>query len=127
MTATGWGLVLVTALLTVCANLLIRVGLERAGGFHVRLGALTVGLFGLARQPAFDLGLVLYAVASVVWFRIVSTEPLSLAYPMLVSVTFFLVTIGASIFLREPMTWSRVVGLAVILAGIAIAGGRVSR
>ena len=54
------------------------------------------------------------------WFRVVATEPLSVAYPVLVSCTFTLVTAGAVIVFSEPLTLRQMLGLAVILAGIAL-------
>src|SRR5262249_53390908 len=96
MSATGLVLVLVTAALTMAANLLLRVGIIAAGGFSFGGLAETVrGLVALFTEPRFLLGFVLYFVASVVWFRVVATERLSVAYPLLVSCTFTLVTAGA--------------------------------
>jgi multidrug transporter EmrE-like cation transporter len=71
-------------------------------------------------EPKFLIGFVLYFMASVVWFRVVATEPLSVAYPLLVSCTFTLVTVGAVIVFSEPLTLRQMLGLAVILAGIAL-------
>lgn len=121
MSPTGILLVLLTAGLTMAANLLLRAGIDGAGGFSVAGVADAVGALGkLFVQPLFSLGFVLYFLASVVWFRVVATEPLSLAYPVLVSCTFTLVTAGAVIFFAEPVTRRQLVGLAVILAGIVL-------
>ena len=121
MSGTGLLLVLLTAALTMAANLLLRAGIDGAGGFS--LGGVTATLHALGRlfvEPRFLIGFVLYFLASVVWFRVVATEPLSLAYPILVSCTFTLVTAGAVVAFREPLTLRQIVGLAVILAGIAL-------
>jgi multidrug transporter EmrE-like cation transporter len=121
MSATGFLLVLSTAALTMIANLLLRAGIDAAGGFLLG-GAMEIlrALVALFTQPLFALGFAIYFLASVVWFRVVATEPLSLAYPILVSLTFILVTAGAVFFFSEPLSLRKVVGLAVILAGIAI-------
>jgi multidrug transporter EmrE-like cation transporter len=121
MSATGLVLVLVTAALTMAANLLLRVGIVAAGGFSFGGLAETVrGLVALFTEPRFLLGFVLYFVASVVWFRVVATERLSVAYPLLVSCTFTLVTAGAVVAFGESLTRRQVLGLVVILAGIAL-------
>jgi multidrug transporter EmrE-like cation transporter len=116
MSRTGWFLILLSAGLTVAANLLLRSGVERAGGFTMELASLAA----LARQLRFDLGIVLYAMASLVWFRVLSIEPLSIAYPVLVSSTFLLVTIGAVLLFHESLAWHKILGLVIILAGIFI-------
>lgn len=116
MTKTGWLLVLLSAGLTVAANLLMRSGVDRAGGCTIALA----GVAGLVRQPRFDIGLTLYAMASLVWFRVLSVEPLSIAYPVLVSSTFLLVTLGAMLFFHESLAWQKIIGLVIILIGIFI-------
>lgn len=116
MSKNGWFLVLASAFLAVSANLLLRSGVERAGG----LVAGIAGLVNLARQPHFDLGLILYALATLVWIRVLAVEPLSIAYPVLVSITFLLVSLGAAVLFRESLAWPRILGLMVILAGIFI-------
>lgn len=122
MSATGILLVLVTAGLTMASNLMLRAGINAAGGFAIE--GVIEGLRALIRlfmQPLFTLGFIVYFLASVVWFRVVATEPLSLAYPILVSLTFTLVTAGAVLLFSEPLSVRKVVGLAVILVGILVA------
>src|SRR5262245_10109713 len=116
MSAHGLLLVLLTAGLTMVANLLLRAGIDAAGSVAGAVQSL-VRLFLEAR---FSAGFLLYFLASVVWLRVVSTEPLSVAYPVLVSCTFTLVTGGAVMFFGEPLTLRQVVGLAVILMGIVL-------
>jgi multidrug transporter EmrE-like cation transporter len=121
MSPTGLLLVLLTAALTMAANLMLRAGVDAAGGFA--LGGATQILHALVKlfmQPLFALGFGIYFLASVVWFRVVATEPLSVAYPALVSLTFTLVTGGAVFLFGEPLSLRKVIGLAVILTGIVI-------
>lgn len=121
MTGVGYVLVLLTAAVTMAANLLLRAGIDAAGGFAPQ-GAASVAMavVRLFLQPLFAVGFVAYFVASVIWFRVVATEPLSVAYPILVSLTFSLVTAGAVAFFHESLSWQKVLGLATILAGIII-------
>lgn len=126
MTERGLLLVVFTAVLTVASNLMLRDGVTRAGGFAPSSVYLITDLLRLARQPLFVGGVALYATAALVWFRVISTENLSSSYPLLVSLTFVLVTLGAAVLFREPLSWRKVLGLGVILAGIVLvarAGG----
>jgi len=120
MSKHGLLLVGLSALLTVASNLMLRGGVTRAGGFALSPASLISDLLRLAHQPLFIAGLVLYATAALVWFRVISTENLSSSYPLLVSLTFVLVTLGATVFFREPVSWQKVLGLGVILAGIVL-------
>jgi multidrug transporter EmrE-like cation transporter len=121
MTGVGYVLVLLTAAVTMAANLLLRAGIDSAGGFAPQGAAgIVMAVVRLFLQPRFAIGFVAYFVASVIWFRVVATEPLSVAYPILVSLTFSLVTGGAVVFFHESLSWQKVLGLATILGGIVI-------
>ena len=120
MTTRGLGLVVLSALLTVASNLMLRGGVTRAGGLALSLNTLAGDLLKLAAQPLFMTGLTLYGTAALVWFSVLSTENLNTSYPLLVSLTFILVTLGATMFYREPISWQKVLGIGVILTGIIL-------
>jgi multidrug transporter EmrE-like cation transporter len=104
------------------SNLMIRSGIDRAGGFPARMSEVPAALLKLVQQPVFDVGFIFYGITALIWFRVVASEPLSSAYPLLVSLTFLLVTLGAIFFFRETLTWQKIVGLAIILFGIFFLG-----
>lgn len=120
MSSAGWFLVLISAALAVLANLLLRAGVDRAGGFGSDSAGIHLAFFNLVRQPFFDVGIIMYALATLVWIRILSVEPLSVAYPALVSITFILVTLGAIVLFKESLNAYKTLGLLVIIAGIVI-------
>jgi multidrug transporter EmrE-like cation transporter len=120
MSGRGVLLVVLSAFLTVASNLMLREGVTQAGGFGLSLGKLVSDLLRLARRPLFIVGLALYAAAALVWFRVISTENLNSSYPVLVGLTFVLVTSGATVFFHEPVSWQKVLGLGLILAGILL-------
>lgn len=121
MSITGVLLVSLTAGLTMAANLMMRGGIDSAGGFAPQtIVAVVTAFLRLLSQPLFLAGFVLYFFASLVWLRVVASEPLSVAYPVLVSLTFTLVTAGAVFLFQEPLSVRKVVGLAVILGGILV-------
>ena len=123
MSAIGWVLVFLSAGLQVCGTLLLRSGVDRAGGFANRLADVPQGIVRLISEPVFVVGFILYGLAALVWFQVLSTQPLSLAYPLLVSLTFLFVTVGAMVLFKEPVTARKFAGLAVILIGIFLIGG----
>lgn len=121
MSISGLLLVLLTAGLTMSANLMMRGGIDAAGGAVPDTAVDVVLTFlKLLLQPLFASGFVLYFVASLVWIRVLAAEPLSVAYPILVSLTFALVTGGAVLFFHEPLSLRKVVGLVVIVTGILV-------
>jgi multidrug transporter EmrE-like cation transporter len=120
MTAMGWWLVLLSAGLQVAGTLMLRAGVDQAGGFAVKLLEAPVGLLRLISQPVFDIGFIFYGLAALVWFRVLSTQPLSIAYPLLVSLTFLFVTLGAVTLFQETLSPIKVGGVVVIFIGIVM-------
>jgi multidrug transporter EmrE-like cation transporter len=60
------------------------------------------GLWTLMKQPAFGVGMFLYGFASLALVSKSSRcEQLSIAYPILVSLTFLMVTVGGYFFFRR--------------------------
>jgi multidrug transporter EmrE-like cation transporter len=57
------------------------------------------------------------------WLRLVATEPLSLAYPMLATVTFLTLTVVSVIFLHEPMSARKAAGIGSLLLGFFLLSG----
>lgn len=120
MTLQGITLIVLAAGMTVTGNLMMRDGVVRAGGLSLRMATLGQETLKLARQPLLVVGVLLYGLASLVWFRIISTEDLNSSYPLLVSITFVLVTLGATVLFREPLGLQKVLGVVAILIGIVL-------
>jgi multidrug transporter EmrE-like cation transporter len=120
MNVQGVLLIVLAAGMTVAGNLMMREGVVRAGGVSLQLSTLSVELLKLMRQPLLVIGLVLYGLASLVWFRVISTENLNSSYPLLVSITFLFVTLGATVLFREPLGLQKILGLISILVGIVL-------
>ena|ERR1043166_8875168 len=113
--------IVAAALATAVSNLLIRAGIERQGGFKPSgVVDLASQFFGLLLQPLFLIGFLLYFAAALIWFRTIATAPLTVSYPLLVSLTFVTVTLGAVSIWGEPLTASKLIGLGLIIAGITL-------
>jgi drug/metabolite transporter (DMT)-like permease len=120
MTNRGLLLLILSSLCTVAANLLMRAGILRSGGLMFSFDRLVEETVALSLQPMFVGGVILYGTAAIIWFRILSTENLSLSYPLMVSMTFVMVTLGACYFFDERMSWRQILGVLVILAGFIL-------
>jgi multidrug transporter EmrE-like cation transporter len=114
VTLAGFFLLLVTAACMAVANVLMKNGIAHAGGFTPSVAA----VFSLLRQPRFVAGFLLTGVAALMWFRILATQKLSTCYPLFVSLTYTLITIGAFYFLHERISAQKLLGLVIIVFGI---------
>ena len=77
-------------------------------------------LFELARSPTMWVAVALYAGATLLWVRILTTVPLSRAYPF-VALAFVLVPAAGYLFFDESITMRYALGTALIIVGVAVA------
>ncbi len=119
-------LVLLGMLLNVGAQLALKwAALALAGGpgSTERAG---LSLATIAADPLrvllngwFMLGLVLYAVSVVNWLIVLDRMAFSVAYPLMSIGYIFTLALGVLLF-REPLSPTRVLGVAVIIAGVVL-------
>ncbi len=115
MTARSFLVLFVSAVCMAIANLLMRGGLLRLEGqFSLSLG----GMLSLLRQPLYVSGIALVGVAGILWCRILSTDRLTVSYPLFVSLTYVLITVGAMYFFNERMSYQKWMGAGLILLGM---------
>ncbi|WP_258377656.1 EamA family transporter [Paenibacillus illinoisensis] len=99
-------------ILMLCGGqILFKLGLEKLGG--VNLSNAWKAIFTL---PIFT-GLVLYALATLIWFVVLSRMPLSVAYPIQ-SVAYVLGIGAALIFFNEPVSLMKWIGAMIIMIGV---------
>lgn len=110
--------IVVCAVLTALANVLLRHGLLKSGGLALSAGQGLGGWTATLAQPAFLVGIALYGLAAVVWFYALSVTEVSTGYPLLVGLTFVLVNLGAVAWFHEALNPLKIAGMAFILAGI---------
>ena len=120
MTSQGFLWIAGAALTTVSSNVILRMGVLRAGGFGISGKGLTADLIALASQPLFLISMFLFGVAALIWFYIVSTQQLATAYVLLVAIAFIGVTTASHFAFGESLTPMKILGLLVVLTGIII-------
>jgi drug/metabolite transporter (DMT)-like permease len=76
-------------------------------------------LMQLLTMPTMWVALALYGGATVLWVRILTTVPLSRAYPF-VALAFVLVPAAGYLFFSEPITPRYVLGTAIVIAGVLV-------
>lgn len=114
------------------ALILLCVMLSAAGQIALKVGAsnpVLVGALNGGNLPAFALraalspmvlaGLMLYALSTVLWLLILARTELSYAYPF-VSLGFVVTAVYGWQFLQEPLSATRVAGIALIMAGVVL-------
>ena len=115
----GYLFLIVALTLNAAANVLLKIGATRLGGIDEPglLGRLVSDYYLLA-------GLLLFALNVVFYVAALARLNLSTAYPIMVAGGTVIV-VGVSIFaLREALTPLQMLGLALLVVGIALVGQR---
>ena len=115
-----WALILTGVGLNAAAQLLLKVATRPLGHFSDfsadTLGS-SVGI--LFKSPSFWAGMVCYAASVCVWLAALSKAPVSTAYPML-SLGYVVVAAVSVLWLGESMGPAKVLGIALICAGVIL-------
>jgi drug/metabolite transporter (DMT)-like permease len=113
--------VLVVVLLLASTQLILKWQANRFGSSAEGPRAGWAFLWAMATSPWVVGALAVTALALPIWLLVLGRLPLSYAYP-LVSLSFVLVTLGGAALLHEPLNASRIVGVALIVAGVILVG-----
>ena len=101
----------------------IKYGLISIGGVSLSEGVL--GLFRIFQTPWVIAGFAFYGISAILWLDVLSKLDFSLAFPM-VGLTYVFTLLIGRFFFGEIFGWERILGVALILAGICFAGGQVT-
>lgn len=106
------------------ALLLLTLTFAIFGQFFLKKGVmastLTANLGSIIRtilSPGVIVGLTFYGLGSVIWLFVLQRFPLSVAYPAL-SLTYVVIVIASYFLLQEPLTATKLAGVALILGGV---------
>jgi len=108
-----------TIALTVFGQLVIKWRVVNAGPFPEAALEQTLFLARMFMDPWVISGLLAAVLASVAWMAALTKLPLSHAYPFM-SASFVLVLIFSGLLFQEPISTPKMVGLGLIVVGIAV-------
>jgi multidrug transporter EmrE-like cation transporter len=115
-----WTLILTGVGLNAAAQLLLKVAtrpLAHFSDFNADTLGSSAGI--LFKSPSFWAGMVCYATSVCVWLAALSKAPVSTAYPML-SLGYVVVAAVSVLWLGESMGPAKVLGIALICAGVIL-------
>jgi multidrug transporter EmrE-like cation transporter len=109
-------LVLISVLLGVFGQLSLKQGMKNIGNFEIK-DFFSARIFELVTEKFVVIGIVLYAIATLLWLVVLSKAELSFAYPML-AIGYILIAIFSKIFFGENVTFVRFLGILLISIGV---------
>lgn len=111
--------ILLTVLLTVYGQLVVKWQVARAGSLPAGFGTRIVFLLRLLANPWVLSGLGAALLAALSWMAALTRFDLSFAYPFM-GLAFVLVLVFSALFFGEPLTLAKVVGLLLVIAGLIV-------
>jgi len=115
-----WVLILTGVGLNAAAQLLLKVATRPLAHFSVfNADTLNSSVLILFKSMPFWSGMVCYAASVCVWVAALSKAPVSTAYPML-SLGYVVVAAVSVAWLGESLTPGKVLGIALICAGVVL-------
>lgn len=112
-------LVLMSVLLGSVGQIMMKSGSDRLGQLTLSPGTILPDLGRVLRVPEFWMAMLLFGVSSLIWVKVLSKSELTAAYP-LGSLSYVVVMLLSAVLLNEALTLNKLLGAAVIVAGIAI-------
>ncbi len=108
-----------TILFTVYGQIIIKWQVSNAGAFPVDAVGKMWFLLRLTLNPLVISSLCCAFLAFLCWMAAMTKFDLSYAYPFM-SLSFVLVLIFSALFFHEPVTMAKILGVMLIMAGIAV-------
>jgi drug/metabolite transporter (DMT)-like permease len=109
------GLVLASVAFGAIGQLTLKAAMNSLGGLQFSADA----LLRMATNPLLIIGLAIFGISTLLWLLALSKADLSFAYPFL-SLTYIAVLFGGALLFHEKVTLPRIIGFAVIVAGVWI-------
>ena len=111
--------IFITILLTLYGQLIVKWQVNLAGNFPGSSGDKILFLGKLLINPWVMSGMAAALLAGMAWMAALTQLELSQAYPFM-GLSFVLILIFSAVCFQEPITWVKVIGVSLIVAGITV-------
>lgn len=110
-------IIIACSVLLTTGQILWKIGLRHEPGDGFPTSGVISLTLGYLRSPYVLTGLLVYAIATLMWFRVLSECPMSMAYPLMSS-SYILGIIAGRVVFSEAVPTTRWLGSLVICIGI---------
>ena len=111
--------ILITVVLTVYGQLVVKWQVNLAGAFPTSNEDKIIFLAKLLINPWIISSMVGALLAGMAWMATLTQIQLSHAYPF-IGLTFVMVLVFSAILFQEPITWMKIAGVFLVVAGVAL-------
>lgn len=117
---TNYFYIFLAVILTVYGQVIVKWQVDSAGAFPPDFIDKLWFLLRLIINPWVISSFTCSFLALLAWMAALTKFPLNYAYPLFISLTFTIVILFSAFFFREPITSSKMLGIAFIVGGIII-------
>ena len=96
------------------ANILMKLGAKQIGGFSFSLD----GIKAFLSSTIIWAGLICFGFALFFYTYVLSKLNLSVAYPLITSLGFVIVTFFSIFYFHEVITWVQIAGMVLVVLGL---------
>lgn len=111
--------IMITIVLTVYGQMIVKWQVNLAGALPAAPWDKMVFLGKIMINPWVISSMAAALLASFAWIAALTQLPLSYAYPFM-GLTFVLVLLLSATFFQESMTWMKIAGVVLIVAGVTL-------
>lgn len=110
-------LTILTTIFIATAQVIWKIGLEKIGGFYIEKQNLFENIFRIAFSVYIIGGLLLYVIATIIFFYLLNQFPISIVVP-LSSISFIFSMIAGVVIFKEDVDYINWIGAAVLILGV---------
>lgn len=112
-------LVLAASILTtVSAQLFLKKGVLSMGNLNFSFSNIFSFIFRIIQNGWLMTGLFFFGISFLIWIFILSKLQLNMAYPVVVSINFCLITLASWLLFKEYLGIAQILGIAAIIFGV---------
>ena len=119
MTIRYFILTVFVTLLLALAQVLVKLGLNRIGGFHISFKSFFSDIIPFISSYYLWIGFITIIVSSFLWMKVLAKVNLSIAYP-LISISYVFGLFAARLIFHEIIPVTRWFGVFIIIIGVIV-------
>ncbi|MBI1279138.1 MAG: hypothetical protein GC179_13505 [Anaerolineaceae bacterium] len=113
------GMVLGSVAFGAVGQLMLKAGMNSVVQSYGKLQLSVDTFIHMATNPLLIVGIAIFGISTLLWLFALAKADLSFAYPFL-SLTYLVVLVGGALLFKDQVTLPRVLGFAVVIAGVWI-------
>jgi multidrug transporter EmrE-like cation transporter len=110
-------LILTSVTMGAVGQVLLKMGAGKLPNFSLTFPGIFTSIISILKVPELIIGLVLFGSSFLLWVKVLTSNELSYAYPM-VSLGYVITTAFSFLLFKEAFTFNKLLGILMIVSGV---------